>query len=340
MRAMLPVSVLVSVLSAASLAAASDPPPDLHAVNDFTYQLQGKHGEPLDLAPIAASAFDLCIIDFSRDGSDEFAPAEIAALRSSAEPARIRLAYMSIGEAEKYRWYFDEIDADLVAAANPQWQGNFKVRYWEPEWQEVIIHGNAAVGASYLDRILDQGFDGVYLDIVDAFEFFGPKQAGGKDVQRDAARRMVEFIAAIAYHARVTRGHPDFLVVPQNGANILDPEWYPADTLGGGDPATPALMAAQMQATLFAAVNAIGVEDVFFFGKKSNNNALKPQQYILQQLEAWVGADLPVLSIEYVSKAGKVDKFYGQLAPDAGFVPYATVRSLNQLKIPSGHAPD
>ena len=32
-----------------------------------------------------------------------------------------------------------------------------------------IIYGN---NNSYLEKILDAGFDGVYLDIIDAFEYF------------------------------------------------------------------------------------------------------------------------------------------------------------------------
>jgi len=42
------------------------------------------------------------------------------------------------------------------------------VQYWDTEWQE-IIYGNSE---SYLKKIIDAGFDGVYLDIIDAFEYF------------------------------------------------------------------------------------------------------------------------------------------------------------------------
>ena len=34
---------------------------------------------------------------------------------------------------------------------------------------------------AYLDRILAAGFDGVYLDIIDAFEYFEAKRAKGKE---------------------------------------------------------------------------------------------------------------------------------------------------------------
>lgn len=40
--------------------------------------------------------------------------------------------------------------------------------YIEGLWQ-AIIYGN---DNSYLKKIIDAGFDGVYLDIIDAFEYF------------------------------------------------------------------------------------------------------------------------------------------------------------------------
>ena len=85
---------------------------------------------------------------------------------------RILLCYMSIGEAENYRYYWQtdwKKNPPLwLDQENPLWKGNYKVRYWLPEWKS-IIKGNAD---SYLDKILDAGFDGVYLDIVDGFEYF------------------------------------------------------------------------------------------------------------------------------------------------------------------------
>ncbi len=47
---------------------------------------------------------------------------------------------------------------------NPNWPGNYKVRYWDPEWQAIIFE--------YEDKILNAGFDGVYLNIIDAFEYW------------------------------------------------------------------------------------------------------------------------------------------------------------------------
>jgi cysteinyl-tRNA synthetase len=57
----------------------------------------------------------------------------------------------------------------------------------------------------YLDRILDAGFDGVYLDLVDAFEDWVPREEGDSGWPR-AEQDMVDFVRAIADHARVTHG--------------------------------------------------------------------------------------------------------------------------------------
>ena len=79
---------------------------------------------------------------------------------------------MSIGEAEDYRYYWDSDwepgHPSWIEEENPDWPGNYKVKYWNSSWQD-IIYGN---GDSYLQKILDQGFDGVYLDIIDAYEYF------------------------------------------------------------------------------------------------------------------------------------------------------------------------
>jgi len=79
---------------------------------------------------------------------------------------------MSIGEAEDYRYYWQSGwkvgNPSFLDKENPNWKGNYKVRYWDKDWQN-IIYGN---DNSYLKKILDAGFDGVYLDIIDGFEYF------------------------------------------------------------------------------------------------------------------------------------------------------------------------
>jgi len=44
---------------------------------------------------------------------------------------------------------------------NPDWPGNNKVKYWDPGWQKVMHQ--------YLAKIIATGYDGAYLDVIDAY---------------------------------------------------------------------------------------------------------------------------------------------------------------------------
>jgi len=131
------------------------------------------------LAAMAATDYDLFVVDaFFFDGP--LTEDEVTLLKIKANGGRrLVISYMSIGEAEDYRFYWNPAWSDSppswMAAENPDWEGNYKVRYWEPGWQ-AILFGSPT---SYLDRILDAGFDGVYLDIIDAFQWFEEQSERG-----------------------------------------------------------------------------------------------------------------------------------------------------------------
>ncbi len=318
--------------------------PDLAPVNDYVYQLQGNPAtnDLVDPAALAATQYDLIVTDYSKDGSEaqRFTPAEVELMRNGPVEHKIVLAYLSIGEAEDFRWYWPFVPPQVLAGSNPNYPGSFKVRYWMPEWKEIILTGNQAVGEGYLDRIIDQGFDGVFLDIVDAFEFFGPVSEGGVGEKDDAALAMMEFLFEIARHARVERGRPDFLVVPQNGLTIYTEGFYPAATLRSFDPATPAKMAARQLDRFAATIDFVATEDVFFRGNKAQNNPFDPDPFILGLIGLLQGRGRPVFSTEYVTDPGKLDRLYDQAAPAAGVVPLATVRPLDRIPANPGHPPD
>ena len=129
------------------------------------------------LAALAATDHDLLIVDLFF-GDEALTREDVAALkRKSNGGDRLVLAYMSIGEAEDYRYYFDPewiVDPPAwLEAENPDWVGNYKVRYWHEEWQDLVMGDDGA----YLDRILRAGFDGTYLDIIDAFQYFEERAA-------------------------------------------------------------------------------------------------------------------------------------------------------------------
>lgn len=144
-------------------------------VKNFLYLLNSERFNSRSdfIDAVSATNYDLIIMDlFFNDGS-AFTAEEIEHLKHKRNGGkRLVICYMSIGEAEDYRYYWqpnwNHHAPAWLAKRNPNWSGNFKVRYWYSEWQDIICGS----GDSYLGRILNAGFDGVYLDIVDAFEYF------------------------------------------------------------------------------------------------------------------------------------------------------------------------
>jgi len=165
-------------------------------------------------------------MDYSSTGGEdgEYSYHQIKSLKHSAGGEKIVLCYFSIGEAEDYRFYWqnswdsnydgipDSGAPDWLDISNSDWEGNYKVKYWDSGWQ-VLMFGS---DYSYLDRIINAGFDGVYLDIIDAYWYYLEQ---GRST---APNEMAEFVCAIAEYARITKGLTDFLVFPQNAPEILE----------------------------------------------------------------------------------------------------------------------
>ncbi|MGQ4914452.1 MAG: endo alpha-1,4 polygalactosaminidase [Candidatus Asgardarchaeia archaeon] len=124
------------------------------------------------LEALRETNYDILIIDLFYNG-EQLSFEEVNSLKVKANGGRrLVIAYMSIGEAESYRYYWnpdwETNPPPWLAEENPDWPGNYKVRYWYKEWQDIIYGNNS----SYLKRIIDAGFDGVYLDLIDAYEYF------------------------------------------------------------------------------------------------------------------------------------------------------------------------
>lgn len=147
----------------------------LSDVSNFLYLIDCDTFETKEqfISAVAATNYDLLIIDLFYNDSVAFTAEDINKLKLKANNGeRLVICYMSIGEAENYRYYWqsswDLTKPSWMGKENLDWQGNFKVNYWEQEWQDIIYGNND----SYLKKIIDSDFDGVYLDLIDAFEYF------------------------------------------------------------------------------------------------------------------------------------------------------------------------
>ena len=123
------------------------------------------------ISAIAATNYDVVLIDLFFEGK-ELTSADIQSLQTKKNGAkRLLIAYVSIGSAENYRYYWQK----EWEKGNPSWikknyegyPDEFWVEFWHPDWKNIIYGNNQ----SYIKKIIDAGFDGAYLDNVEAYYF-------------------------------------------------------------------------------------------------------------------------------------------------------------------------
>ena len=278
----------------------------------FAYILQADafaKAKPQAVERLATCGREWIVLDAQFSSDSPWTHADLDAIRHGLSGRKV-IAYISIGEAEDYRPYWRKEwgrKGKLTAAApawlgaeNPEWKGNYRVRYWNAEWQQIML---AAV-----DDAMARGFDGVYLDIVDGFETF---EQDGKEfiddrmnpeTKQSYRRDMVDWVKAIT--ARTRAKNPAALVIPQNGSQLV----AHADFLG--------------------AISGIGIEDLF-----TNGNKLQPKSHtaeVLGHLGKIAKAQKPALLIEYPKSAERQDAAK-KLARENGLIWLITDRQLKTL---------
>lgn len=305
---------LVSAPFFPSSAAEKKPAPrNWSAVTDFLYAI-----DYTNYKAIGKTKFDLVILDADNFEEDNmrYSPKSLANLKRSKGGSKLLLAYICIGEAENFRTYWKsawdrnndgkpEKGAPKWLGPNiyPEWEGSYVVKYWHPDWQKLVL--------KRIDGIIAAGFDGIYLDRIDSYEYWMPG-GGSKANYKAAEQQMINFVKLIARHAR-KKGGADFGVFPQGGFGLAGHADYVAVTTG------------------------IGNEDNWFNDNRRNGKGETAE--ILDSLDAFKKAGKLVLVTDYVTKTPLIKDFYTN-ARSKGYVPYATVRPLNKLTINKGFEPD
>ncbi len=278
----------------------------------FAYVLQADSFAKTKSAAVerlAASGRDWIVLDPAFGGDQPWERENLDVIRRGQAGRKI-IAYLSIGEAEDYRPYWRKewgTKGKLTAAApawlgreNPEWKGNYRVEYWQADWQRLML---AAV-----DDAITHGFDGVYLDIVDGFETF---EQQGKDfidgrvnpqTKQSYRRDMVDWVKAIAGQARVKNRAA--LVIPQNGSQLL------------------------AHADFLDTISAIGIEDLFTNGNQLQSDS--HTQEVLNHLKKLTAAKKPTLLIEY-PKSEERQALSKKLAKEHGLIWLITARPLKTL---------
>jgi cysteinyl-tRNA synthetase len=261
------------------------------------------------VAQLKESGRDWIVLDAAFAGDTPWEQADLDTIRSGKAGRKV-VAYLSIGEAEDYRPYWKSewgSNGNQTPSApawlgieNPDWKGNYQVKYWNADWQKLILPA--------VDDAMAHGFDGVYLDIVDGFETYEQGADGYKDdrtnpeTKQTYRRDMVDWVKAIAARARAK--NPAALVIPQNGSQLV------------------------VHKDFIEVINAQGIEDLF-----TNGNKLQPASHtdeILGHLKTLALANKPVLLIEY-PKTPERQELSKKLAKENDLVWLVTDRQLKTL---------
>lgn len=245
------------------------------------YQLQNTNFNELK-----QSDADILVIDID---DSEFTSQQIKELTKE----KIVLSYLSIGEAESYRSYWQDDwkpdNPSFVDKENPEWEENYKVKFWEEEWQNIIIE--------QLDKIIDKGYSGAYLDLIDSYEYYAYLSS------INSRQEMIDFVILLSMHARSK--NPNFLILPQNALELTQEENY------------------------LAAIDGVGKEDTWYDNNKKLNQ--EDIDYETKLLKSIKNQNKLTLVIDYPTKEEKICDFY-QLAQN--FSPYHSNRELDKINIP------
>jgi len=317
---------------------ATEPPP-LSQVRYWAYQLQGL-SENGAVDKLAESHYDMLVLEPTRTdwSSDDryFDTKEMVSQLKTSEASdgihgKLIIAYIDIGEAENWRWYWTWSEEwpkgeprpadwpDYILTHDPDgWEGCFPIAYWDEEWKDTVIYGRNHDSSPYgdynsiIDEVIKDGFDGIYLDWVEGFEndaVIAEAQRQGKD----AAVEMIQFIEEMRAYANLRE--PDFIIMQQNAAALCT-----------GHP------------ELFSVIDSIAQEAIWYDGDAfddwnapdgydiANDSSLT--DYYLEYLGQYLEAGLPVFNCEYALEYA-VDAY--TKSDDEGYIAYCTRRSLSRL---------
>jgi cysteinyl-tRNA synthetase len=301
----------------------------LSLVKYWAYQIQGVHKSGA-VANLVASRYDMLVLEptntdrnnSSFDGKGMVQ--KLHATNGKSGHKRLVIAYIDIGEAESWRYYWksswvepthDEWGTpDFLLAPDPDgWVDNFVVAFWDKRWKDIMIYNSD----SMLNRAIDDGYDGIYMDWIEGFIDKDVKQAAS-GAGKDPAVEMIQFIREIRKHARSR--NPAFLVIAQNAPEL-----------------------ATGHAEYFKEIDAIAHEQVFFDGKADTkwddsdacdirvpDTGQFSRQYYIQHLKPFLAAKLPVFNCEYACGADNVKESY-DLSAKEGYVTYVSRRPLDRL---------
>ena len=302
----------------------------LRLVKTWAYQIQHLDRDGM-VDRLVASKYDMLVLEptrTDRDSADFDSKGMVSRLhatRGTSGDRRLVLAYIDIGEAESWRYYWkawwrkptrsQRGKPNFLVIPDPDgWEDNYPVAFWDARWKRIMMEAPD----SMLNKILDDGYDGIYLDWVEAFANSAVARLA-RQQGKDPAVEMIRFIKQLRAHAR--RRNPTFLVVAQNGAQLVvgHPQYLQQ------------IDAIAQEQTLFD-----GGADTRWSDRASCDKRVPAtgagysQAHYDGLLARFRRAGLPVFVVEYACAAANVKEAYAR-SKRLGYVPYVTRRPLSRL---------
>jgi uncharacterized protein (TIGR01370 family) len=289
---------------------------------------------------IADSSYDMVVLDYipSESYNTDYPMARVIDhLHNADHPKRV-IAYIDIGEAESYRTYWQDGwgigNPEWIITGDPDgWDENYPVAYWYDEWQKIWLDKNGL-----LQGILDVGFDGIYLDWVEAYS---DEDVAAKAQQEnlDPVQEMIWFVGDIGDFGRAQ--NPDFLVIAQNAAELAERDDY-VDIIdaiaqeqvwfdGGADNKPPGdcpLPATDADIETDDYVNSLSPECRRQHDEFPESTLHVSSEEYLQYLIMAQDKGLPIFTVDYALQKDNV-QWVLQTSREHGFIPFVGSRALD-----------
>lgn|GEM_PF-2772554 len=294
----------------------------------FMYQLQGLE-EAGAVEALAKTHYDMLVVEpvYTVKGSEDFDVYQMVRAFKSSEAKNLNrklvVAYIDIGEAEDYRTYWEDSwiapKSQKCKAGSPSfllrmdpdgWSGNYVVKYWDQRWVKIMV------GA--IEDIARKGFDGAYLDWVEAYDDECVINAAKVD-NINPAVAMVNFVALLKAKARAI--NPNFVIISQNAPYLAEerPEYLKV-------------------------IDAISMEGIFFLGEADSDwddpsccdipneyeDDFSTDALISVAKGLYIQNGIPVFSVDYAIKPENVAYVYKR-AREVGLIPLVTRTSLSKI---------
>ena len=314
-------------------------PNQLTAVTHWFYYLGF---EPTDttIQQMVASDYDLIVMEpiFTDQENIDFPIAQIVADLHNPPHPKLVVAYIDIGQAEDWRTYWQPGwgigNPEWIVANDPDgWEGNYPVAFWHNEWQAIWLDPQDG----YLQLLLDAGFDGIYLDWVEAYSDENVITAAN-DAGVDPENEMVDWVDALGAYGRTQ--NPDFLVIAQNAPELVKNDSYVAliDALaqeqtwfdGAADNNPPGdcpLPATEADVDTAAYYDSLSPDCQQMFDEFPDSTLHVSSEWYLNYLTMVQSKGLPVFTIDYAVQPGNVSWIYNT-SRGLGFMPFVSKRAL------------